>query len=356
MGCILSLLLGKSKEEEQQPEVPKKYSWDLRKEKNVNDFKFENLDNAELFKGPGSINGEQFIIRNCSNSKIFLLDYTNMLTVDDSSNCLLILGPVKSSVFFRNCSNCTCVVACGQFRMRDCKKMNIFLHSATTPTIESSTDIEFACHQLNYNGLKEQFKLVNLNIFTNCWYSVHDFTPGEGSWGLLPPFCTLESLVSLINTSCNLRRNLENVCLDLSKSQSLVPQTIGAIIEKPTYESCLVLFILDSKTLKVQDDEVLSFIKKLTFESKDVSLINSRSVVVTLRQILDIFEGKTLKTDAESITVIGLHFHGLECLQYCNKVAFELSISPQTVLISASKTEASRQVEQFFSLSDMLVF
>jgi hypothetical protein len=47
-----------------------------------------------------------------------------------------------------------CVVACGQFRTRDCRKMDIFLCCATQPIIEASSSIHFGCYQLFYSDLE----------------------------------------------------------------------------------------------------------------------------------------------------------------------------------------------------------
>lgn len=57
------------------------------------------------------------------------------------------------SVFLRNCNDCSVLVACGQYRMRDCNNVNVFLCCPTQPIIESSRRIHFGCYQLNYNQL-----------------------------------------------------------------------------------------------------------------------------------------------------------------------------------------------------------
>ena len=42
------------------------------------------------------------------------------------------------------------VVACQQFRARDCTDCTFFLFSATQPVIESSVGLRFACYTLDY--------------------------------------------------------------------------------------------------------------------------------------------------------------------------------------------------------------
>ncbi len=86
----------------EQPETtdtqPKVYSWDKKKSDDTSDFLIENKDDLVLVKSPGEINGNQFIIRNCTNCHIFLLDHINTITVDDCKNCKIVIGPTKVSL------------------------------------------------------------------------------------------------------------------------------------------------------------------------------------------------------------------------------------------------------------------
>ena len=58
------------------------------------------------------------------------------------------------SLYFRDCENCTCLVACEQFRARGCRDMHVSLYSASQPVIEASSDFRFACYQLFYPQLR----------------------------------------------------------------------------------------------------------------------------------------------------------------------------------------------------------
>lgn len=60
------------------------------------------------------------------------------------------------SVFVRDCKNCKIVVACQQFRTRDCSKIDIFLCCNTQPIIEASSGMKFACYQYHYPELKSK--------------------------------------------------------------------------------------------------------------------------------------------------------------------------------------------------------
>lgn len=80
------------------------------------------------------------------------------------------------------------MVACQQFRTRDCRHLTIFLHCATQPIIESSTHMRFACLQWDYPELNSQYSAVGLSLFNNAWSKIYDFTPTESqqNFTLLP--------------------------------------------------------------------------------------------------------------------------------------------------------------------------
>lgn len=67
------------------------------------------------------------------------------------------------SVFIRDCKNCKIVVACQQFRTRDCSKIDIFLCCNTQPIIEASSGMKFACYQYHYPELKSKCLAHQIN-------------------------------------------------------------------------------------------------------------------------------------------------------------------------------------------------
>ncbi|XP_031698235.1 protein XRP2 [Anarrhichthys ocellatus] len=188
---------------------------------------------------PGKLNGQQFVIQECENCDIYVLDHSATVTIDDCVNCRVVLGPTKGSVFFRDCKDVKCVVACQQFRTRDCKKMEVFLCCATQPIIESSTGMKFGCFQYFYPELAFHFKDAGLSIFNNNWSNVHDFTPvsGENNWSLLPEAsAVLDSVPGPDPES-----EFKSVRISGNPERSIVPLTKGGR-RKDSEESCLFVF------------------------------------------------------------------------------------------------------------------
>lgn len=59
------------------------------------DYVIENLNGSMAYKSPGSVSGQQFVIRNCQDASIYLLDHAGSVTVDDCQRCTIVLGPTK---------------------------------------------------------------------------------------------------------------------------------------------------------------------------------------------------------------------------------------------------------------------
>ncbi|KAK4469236.1 hypothetical protein MN116_006809, partial [Schistosoma mekongi] len=196
---------------------------------------------------PGEINGQQFLIQNCKNSYIYLLDHSITITIDDCLDCTIVTGPIRTSFFIRDCRRCVLATACQQFRSRDCHDVVIFLACTTEPIIESCTKFTFGPYQCSYPGLEDHFTKAGLSIFNCNWSDVYDFTPDENTESahvsllkstdlmdkyILTPQRALDH--ELENSkrengddSVSLLQPLMSVPLSFSTDNSVVPFTIG---------------------------------------------------------------------------------------------------------------------------------
>lgn len=148
---------------------------------NKNDYIFSKRVNESIVKQQGSIDGQQFIIEESRGCDIFLLDHIACVTVDQCKDCRIITGPIESSIFIRDCTDCIIVTICQQLRLRDCSNLKVFLCSTTGPIIETSRNITFGCYDYNYFGLADHFRAANLSVWNNSWFDVYDFNPSGGS-------------------------------------------------------------------------------------------------------------------------------------------------------------------------------
>ena len=106
--------------EVQNPPAKKKF--------NRADYKFMSKTGETLVKVPGNIDGKAFVIGMLEDCKVYLFDHSAQVsemlllsseielfyqvTVDKCKNCTFVIGPIKGSIFLRDCENCTVHVAC----------------------------------------------------------------------------------------------------------------------------------------------------------------------------------------------------------------------------------------------------
>lgn len=346
MGCFFSKRQKAEKESqpEGEEERPKQYSWDQREKVDPKDFMFSGLKDETVGRLPGKVAGQQFLIQDCENCNIYIFDHSATVTIDDCTNCVIFLGPVKGSVFFRNCRDCKCALACQQFRVRDCRKLEVFLCCATQPIIESSTHIKFGCFQWYYPELAFQFKDAGLSIFNNTWSNIHDFTPvsGELNWSLLPEDAVVEDHVPLPTTE-----ELKAIRLSTEASKSIVPVSRGQR-QKNSDESCLVVLFAGDYTIanarKLIDEMV----------GKGFFLVQTKEVSMKAEDAQRVFREKApdFLPLLNKGPVIALEFNGDGAVEGCQLIVNEI-FNGTKMFVSESKETAPGDVDSFYNFADI---
>ena len=139
---------------------------------------------------PGDIDGLAFRMTDLENCTVVILDHTAQITVDRCKNTKFYIGPIKSSIFFRDCSDCDITVCCSQFRCRDLNNSKINVFTPNDPIVESSSSVTFGPFNMKYPLLKEHAEAADLlGTFVdddgvvqnkvNKWKRVFDFTKNE---------------------------------------------------------------------------------------------------------------------------------------------------------------------------------
>uniref|UniRef100_H3GVN0 C-CAP/cofactor C-like domain-containing protein n=1 Tax=Phytophthora ramorum TaxID=164328 RepID=H3GVN0_PHYRM len=218
------------------------------------DFIFSNIQTASfLAKLPGTINGQQFIVEDCHNCDIFVLDHCTSVQIDSCINCRIVVGPCESSVFLRDCKRCTVICAVQQFRTRDCEDVDVYLYSATEPIIETSSRLRFACFPLTYFSLSQQFRQAKFSPWNNKWSEIFDFTPDHGGWTPLPMHPHESPLTEMKpEKENNGARSLwkmpswtaEELGLSVDLAQLVVPITSGLCARKDDVPTVFVCFVV----------------------------------------------------------------------------------------------------------------
>nr|XP_033803578.1 LOW QUALITY PROTEIN: protein XRP2 [Geotrypetes seraphini] len=301
------------------------------------------LKNQTVGRLPGKVAGQQFVIQECENCNIYIFDHSAAITIDDCTSCRIFLGPVKGSVFFRDCKDCKCIVACQQFRARDCRRLDVFLCCATQPIIESSTGIKFGCFQYYYPELPFQFKDAGLSIFNNTWSNIHDFTPveGENNWCLL----SNEMVQDYVPLPDSEELKAVRICTD--PTRSIIPVTQGRRPKKSD-ELCLVVFFAGDYTMA----NARKLIDEIT--AKGFLLIQTKEVAMKPEDANRVFHEKASNFVhlLEDGPVVALEFNGDGAVEECNAVVNAI-FSGTKVFVSEKKTSASQDVDNFYNYADI---
>ncbi|XP_071547917.1 protein XRP2-like isoform X2 [Panulirus ornatus] len=347
MGCLQGKGKKDASEAEKDKEEPKTYSWDKKDKVNPADYTIENISNTEVGRLPGTINGQQFIIQNCQASQIYLFDHINTITIDDCSDCTIFVGPTTGSLFLRDCQDCVVIAACGQFRTRDCCKMDIFLLCQTQPIIEASAKMKFGCFQAFYPELKDHFVSAGISVFNNNWSNVHDFTPvdGETNWSCVSQTNALSQAFKLPEGE-----ELKRVGLKLETSLSVVPYTHGS----PVYggqEAALVVIFYD----ETFHQRALEFITSLKAQVVDCKIQHSREVKMEVSDAQRVFQTSEYKNAVSRGPVIALLCLGSGITEACSGVGQQVNAasSNQAVYVTSDESTSSQQIDAFFSYASM---
>ncbi|KAK9497797.1 hypothetical protein O3M35_003719 [Rhynocoris fuscipes] len=66
-----------------------------RKILDPNEYLLEDLKDEIVLKAAGTVNGQQFLIRDCSQCIIYILDIVDSIIIEDCNNCKVIVGPTR---------------------------------------------------------------------------------------------------------------------------------------------------------------------------------------------------------------------------------------------------------------------
>ncbi|CAF1631832.1 unnamed protein product, partial [Adineta ricciae] len=357
MGAIYSLFFRSStatnNARPSSPPPRQPYSWEsperaaIRKE----DFILDKLKDQTIYRLPGSVNGQQFIIQNCDNCSIYVFDYADSIQIDDCTNCRILIGPVRGSIFLRDSINCVLATICQQFRTRDCRDTHVYLACSSQPVIESSHNIKFGCLTLNYKNLAEQYKSAGISPWNNNWSNNHDFTsiPDGKNYSLLDKDDNVFKHLSLpTDPACAFLNVSDNV------NQSVTPYTHGELCRDRNEERCLVILFHNANADACARDLITST------RQSNIELVQTKSYRIDDTSVERLFGGdRKYNALVASGPVIGLEFIGANCVSVCQQALRNLLTAKYPNLphfISQSAAAVAGQLDKFYNFASMQIY
>ncbi|CAH0406822.1 unnamed protein product [Chilo suppressalis] len=138
-------------------------------------FGFDSLENKVLSLDSDDLFQRDVALRNLKNCTIALKGVMGTLHMNNLDNCIILCGPVTSSVFVEKCTNSKIVTACQQLRMHTSSKCDIYLHVTSKGIVEDCSEIRTAPYNLYYDDLDKHFNMSSLDRNVNNWDRLDDF-------------------------------------------------------------------------------------------------------------------------------------------------------------------------------------
>ena len=139
---------------------------------------------------PGSIGGQMYDIADCEDTELVVMDHCEQVQIDQVKNSKIFVGACESSMFIRNCEDCTFYIACRQLRLREVKNCKFFCFSTAEVHIEYSSGCQFAPFNGGYPGQAEHLEAAKLPYTShNLWYDIFDHNDPaktKENWSILP--------------------------------------------------------------------------------------------------------------------------------------------------------------------------
>ena len=155
-------------------------------------YSFSNVKGAPypMPRLPGSIDGQMYNISDCEDTELIVMDHCEQVQIDQVRNSKIFIGACESSMFIRNCDNCSFYIACRQLRLRDVTNCKFFCFSTAEVHIEYSNNVQFAPFNGGYPEQAQHLTKAKLPYLEhNLWYDIFDHNdPGKTRehWSLLP--------------------------------------------------------------------------------------------------------------------------------------------------------------------------
>lgn len=248
----------------------------------------------------------------------------------------------------RNCTDCRFVVACQQFRTRDCSDIDVAIYCQTLPIIEATSAVRFSCFFGSFFGLEGQFNGAELGVYNNNWSRIHDFTPGAGGGTNYEIVAKRPAWAD--DFFAHAPEDVASLCIKIDPAVATVPVTLGsrkAAATNPNAPSTLVV-VLEPNALKTAKKFLRALLER---NEGDFELVNTKQTSMTRAQAQSILRGAEPEAlnAAENGAMVGLELYGEAAANKAEAILLTLS---GAVWYTSPVAEALDVIQAFYSHTD----
>ncbi|XP_069811037.1 tubulin-specific chaperone C [Dendropsophus ebraccatus] len=151
----------------------------------------QGLSGQLLFMDPEQIRQNDVQLSQLRDCTVTLPGSPATLHIRDLSGCKVLCGPVASSVFVDNCTDCLFTFPCQQLRTHSTKDSRFYLHVTSRAIIEDCSRLHFAPFTWSYPNIQQDYELAGLDQSRNNWDQVDDFNwlamgAKSPNWNIIP--------------------------------------------------------------------------------------------------------------------------------------------------------------------------
>lgn len=189
---------------QESPRVEKAREIEIKEKENVNGAKepikvglldsnfvtIEDIQDKVIIYEEKQLDGADVLVRNLEGVTIQLRGTPSTLRISGLKDCRLACGPVQTSIFVENCTNCKLYLCCQQLRTHSSHQVDIYLRVRARAIIEDCNGIRFAPYSYSHNKMSEWHQRVNLDPNLERFDCVDDFNwlsdSQSPNWSILP--------------------------------------------------------------------------------------------------------------------------------------------------------------------------
>ncbi|KAM8945426.1 tubulin-specific chaperone C [Pelodytes ibericus] len=136
---------------------------------------FQGISSQVLFMEAAEIQQKDVQMSQLRDCTVTLLGSPATLHLRGLHGCRLLCGPVSSSVFVDNCTDCLFAFPCQQLRTHNTTATRFYLHVTSKAIIEDCKDLHFAPFTWTYETIDQDYEVSGLSKARNNWELVDDF-------------------------------------------------------------------------------------------------------------------------------------------------------------------------------------
>jgi len=154
-------------------------------------FKNKKSEPNPLVKKAGEVDGQVFDMADCEDCTLIVMDKCEQVQIDKLVRCRVFVGACASSIFIRDCTDCTFYTSCRQLRIRDCTSSKFYSYSMSEIHIELSSGLQFGHLNGGYPEQAAHFKEIKLDAKQNLWFDIYDHNDADktgSNWSLIKEY------------------------------------------------------------------------------------------------------------------------------------------------------------------------